>query len=72
MMCLGLQSCKLVIWTPNEHMEFDISYDKEFTDTHMTHLQNFYFTHMLPKLVDDFVAKKIKLCPKYQNLLKIQ
>nr|XP_055032018.1 uncharacterized protein LOC129420887 [Misgurnus anguillicaudatus] len=72
MMCLGLQSCKLVIWTSTEHLELDISFDKKYTDAHMKHLQNFYFLHMLPRLVDDFVAKKLKLCPKYLDLLKIQ
>lgn len=73
MMCPGLQSCKLVIWTPTEHLELDISFDKDFTDTHMKHLQNFYFSHKTS--VDQFVAKKIQLYPKYipfNNLLKIQ
>lgn len=72
MMCLQLQTCKLVIWTQTEHLELDIPFDKVFTDEHMKHLQNFYFTHMLPTLVDEFVAKKVLLCSKYLDLLKIQ
>lgn len=65
-----MQSCKLVIWTPREHLELDISFDKDFTDTHRKDLQN--FSHMLPTLVDQFVARKIQLCPKYLKLLKMQ
>ncbi|KAJ8260054.1 hypothetical protein GJAV_G00176540 [Gymnothorax javanicus] len=38
MMCLRLQTCKLVIWTPSEHLELDISFDTAFTDIHMKHL----------------------------------
>ncbi|MEQ2214073.1 hypothetical protein XENOCAPTIV_028913, partial [Xenoophorus captivus] len=72
MMCLRLESSKLVIWAPTEHLEFDISFDKDFTDAQMKHLENFYFSHMLPTLVDEFAAKKIQLCPKYLDLLKIQ
>ncbi|XP_047246219.1 uncharacterized protein LOC124883253 [Girardinichthys multiradiatus] len=61
MMCLRLESCKLVIWAPTEHLEFDISFDKDFTDAQMKHLENFYFSHMLPTLVNEFAAKKIQL-----------
>ncbi|XP_029915596.1 protein NLRC3-like [Myripristis murdjan] len=32
MMCLGLQSCKLVIWTPTEHLELDMPFDKDYAD----------------------------------------
>ncbi|XP_029924026.1 olfactory receptor 7A10-like [Myripristis murdjan] len=67
-----LQSCKLVIWTPTEHLELDMPFDKDYADVHVKHLQDFYFSHMLPRLVDDFVEKKMKLCPKYLSLLKIQ
>ena len=70
MMCPGLQSCVLVIWTPTEHLELDILFDKQYTDAHMTRLQNFYFVHMLPRLVDDFLEKKLKLCTKYLDLVK--
>lgn len=52
MMCLGLQTCNLVIWTPSEHLELDIPSDEAFTDTHIKHLENFYFSQMLPTLVD--------------------
>ena len=58
MMCLGLQSCVLVIWTPMEHLELDILFDQKYTEAQMKHLQNFYFSHMLPRLVDDFFGKK--------------
>ncbi|XP_029556781.1 uncharacterized protein LOC115154571 [Salmo trutta] len=66
MMCLGLQSCKLVIWTPSEHIEVGIPFDKDYTDAHVQQLQKFYFLHILPRLAE----KKIHLCPKYLELFK--
>ncbi|KAK7162470.1 hypothetical protein R3I93_006700 [Phoxinus phoxinus] len=38
MMCLGLQSCKLVIWTPSEDIELEIPFDKHYTDDQVQHL----------------------------------
>ena len=70
MMCLGLQSCKLVVWTPSEHIEVDIPFDKDYTDAHVQQLQKFYFLHKLPGLADDLAEKKMHLCPKYLELFK--
>lgn len=71
MMCLGLLSCKLVIWTPTENLMLDIPFDLAYTQTHVRCLQNFYFLHMLPRLVDDFVAGKLKVCNKYLELVQM-
>ena len=65
MMCLGLQSCKLVIWTQKEHLELEIPFDKDYTDKQVEQLEHFYFLHMLPRLADDFGENKLHLCPKY-------
>ncbi|XP_041947353.1 uncharacterized protein LOC121708620 [Alosa sapidissima] len=72
MMCTGLQSCKLVIWTSTEHLELEVPYDKEYTKTQMCHLKNFYFTHMLPRLADDFLTKTLKLCQNFVDLVNVQ
>ncbi len=68
MMCVGLLSCKLVIWTSTEHLEMDIPFDKNYA-AHMQQLQKLYFLHMLPALVDDFTDKKISLSKNYLQLL---
>ncbi|CAM4321455.1 unnamed protein product [Leuciscus chuanchicus] len=68
MMCLGLQSCKLVIWTPSEDIELEIPFDKHNTDAQVQQLQNFFFVHMVPRLADDFADKKIHLCPTYLQM----
>ena len=55
MHCLGLQTASLVIWTPLQHLELDVPYDNDFAITYMQRLRSFYFKHMLPKVVDEFV-----------------
>lgn len=72
MMCTGLQSCKLVIWTSSEHLELEVPYDEEYTKTQMLHLKNFYFTCMLPRLADDFSSKTLKLCKNYLDLINVE
>ncbi|XP_041842517.1 uncharacterized protein LOC121640735 [Melanotaenia boesemani] len=70
MLCTGLESCKLLIWTPSESLELDVPFDKDYAEKEMHRLQGFYFMHMLPRLVDDFLARKIKLCLRYLELVK--
>ena len=70
MMCLGLQSCKFVVWTPDEHKELDVPFDTDYTDGYVQKLKKFYFLHMLPKLADDFAEKKLHLCQKYLDLFR--
>ncbi len=59
MKCLGLQSCKLAIQTPAEHLELDMLLDKVYADAQIKHLQDFYFSYVLAMLADDFVFKKV-------------
>lgn len=72
MMCLGLQSCVFLIWAPYEAIEMDIPFDQAYAQTQVQYLQRFYFTHMLPKLADDFAVGKLTLCKKYLDILKSQ
>lgn len=68
MLCTGLKSCKLVIWTANDHLELDIPFDQNYAEKEIHHLRQFYFNHMLPALVDEYMAKKFKLCENYLKL----
>ncbi|CAJ1071402.1 uncharacterized protein LOC125296826 [Xyrichtys novacula] len=68
MHCTGLPRALLVIWNNTEHIEIQVPYDKHFLQTHITRLRTFYFTHMLPKIVDDFVKGRLQLCNTYLTL----
>lgn len=51
-------------------LQLDVPFDKDYAEKEMHRLQGFYFMHMLPRLVDDFLARKIKLCLRYLELVK--
>lgn len=70
MHCTGLQHAKLVIWNKTEHLEIEVPYDQGFVQGHITRLRTFYFSHMLPKIVDDFVEGRLQFCTKYLSILK--
>nr|XP_055075234.1 uncharacterized protein LOC129454684 [Misgurnus anguillicaudatus] len=70
MHCTGFQHSKLVIWNKTEHLEIEVPYDQAFVQEHIIRLRTFYFTHMLPKIVDDFVEGKLQFCSKYLIVLK--
>lgn len=69
MHCLGLKTSSLVIWTPIQHLELDVPYDKSFVNTYMQRLLSFYFKHMLPKLVDEFVEGRLQLSDSYMKMV---
>ena len=68
MHCLGLQTASLVIWTPLQHLELDVPYDNDFAITYMQRLRSFYFKHMLPKVVDEFVWGRLQLSNNYMEM----
>ena len=70
MHCTGLQHAKLVIWNKTEHLEIEVPYDQGFVQEQITRLRTFYFSHMLPKIVDYFVEGRLQFCSKYLSILK--
>ena len=64
MHCTGLQHALLVIWTNTEHIKIQVALDKGYVQSHVTRLRTFYHTHMLPKIVDDYVTGSLQLCTK--------
>ena len=70
MHCTGLQHAKLVIWNKTEHLEIEVPYDQGFVQEQITRLRTFYFSHMLPKIVDYFVEGRLQFCSKYLSILR--
>ncbi|XP_063073553.1 uncharacterized protein LOC134464036 [Engraulis encrasicolus] len=70
MYCTGLQHAKLVIWNKTEHLEIEVPYDQDFVEEHIPRLRTFYFSHMLPKIVDDFVEGRLQFCSRYLSIVK--
>lgn len=46
MLCLGVQTCKLVVWTPKEYLVLDIPFDREYTKCQVEHLLLLLFTYV--------------------------
>ena len=52
MFSTGLERCKLVVWAPSEQV-INVPYDVNFCADVIPKLKAFYFTHMLPRIVDE-------------------
>ncbi len=46
-----------------------MSYDNGFVTTYMQRLRSFYFKHMLPKVVYEFVEGRLQLSDRYINMV---
>ncbi|XP_073702954.1 uncharacterized protein [Garra rufa] len=68
MFCTGLEKCKLLVWAPNEQLVIDVPFDFQYCTEVISKLKSFYFTHMLPRIVDEFDCGRLKLCLKYTDL----
>jgi hypothetical protein len=60
--------CKLLVWAPSEQVVIDVPFDVKFCADLIPKLKTFYFTHMLPRIVDDFQSGRLTLCSKYVHL----
>ncbi|CAM4659064.1 unnamed protein product [Leuciscus chuanchicus] len=70
MHCTGLRQALLVIWSNTECLQLNVPYDQTFVEGHISRLHSFYFTDMLPKVVDDFDDGRLELCSRYMNVVK--
>ncbi|XP_026108195.1 uncharacterized protein LOC113080163 isoform X2 [Carassius auratus] len=70
MHCTGLRQALLVIWSNTECLQLNVLYDQTFVEGHISRLHSFYFTHMLPKVVDDFDDGRLELCSRYMDVVK--
>lgn len=70
MFCTGLRMAKLLVWSPKEHILINVPYDAEYSTHQVTHLRGFYFSVMLPRVVDEFSARRFKLNDKYLHVVK--
>lgn len=69
MYCTGVHKCTFFVWTEKSHALIDIAFDTEFVSDLLQRLRVFYFTHMLPRLVDDFEAGRLTFSALYKQLL---
>lgn len=70
MFCTQLEKCKLLMWAPSEKIVIDVPFDLEYCLQILPKLKSFYFSQMLPRIVDEFLAGRLTLCKKYENLCK--
>lgn len=68
MFCTGLRNCLFFVWSDQGHVLVRVPYNEEYVDRNVNRLRNFYFSNMLPRLVDDFHAGHFKLCKGYNNI----
>ncbi len=69
MFCTGLKSATLLIWTPSEHVSFTVQYDEAFVTELVKRLRGFYFSRMLPRLVEEYAAGRLKLNERYIEIM---
>ena len=70
MLCTGLKRSLLVIWGGSECLKVEVPFSQSYVDQHVERLRSFYFSKMLPKIVDDFELGRLQLCAKYKDLAK--
>lgn len=56
MFCTGLKTARLMIWTPDENVVLIVPFDEIFVREQVNRLRVFYFSCMLPQLLDEFIG----------------
>lgn len=70
MYCTGAELCKFYVWCsdPEERVCIDVLFDEVFLNEIISNARKFYFQHLLVRIVDDFIAKRLTLCQEYNEL----
>ena len=69
MHCTNLRHCKFVVFTDATHSFcLDIPFDQAFVEKEIIRLRKFYFSHMLPRLVDDFNSGRFEFKSSYADM----
>ncbi len=69
MYCCELEQAKLMIWKDrDEYQVVDVAYDQAFVTNTVERLKKFYFTKLLPRIVDDYAAKRLMISSAYTAL----
>lgn len=68
MFCTGLRKCVFCVWTEHKHLLVDVCNEKYAHDV-VCRLKSFYFSSMLPRLVDDFKGGRLKITKRYKDIL---
>ena len=70
MHCTGLGKAMLLLWSSSDNIELVVPFDPVFVQQQVTRLRDFYFAHMLPRIVDDFLQRNLELCPTCHTIVK--
>lgn len=66
--CTNLQRCLFVVWTQAEMERVIVERDNNTIDELIQRLRHFYFTAMLPRIVDDFNSGRLEFGALYEAL----
>ena len=71
MLCCGMDKAVLFLWRSEEDFQLvDISKDESYLSSIVSRLSTFYFTNVLPRIVDDFHGKRLIFSPGYAALCR--
>ena len=59
MFVCGLSFCDFVVWTEEGAYTVTVPYDEAFVDVMCRKIEDFWFGHVLPVLIDTQVAEQI-------------
>lgn len=69
MFCTGLRKCVFFVWSEHKHLLVDVIYNEKYVQDVVCRLKSFYFSPMLPRLVDDFKVCWLKITKLYKEIL---
>ncbi len=69
MFCTGLKTARLLIWTPDESVVLYVPFDEVFVREQVKRFRAFYFSSMLPRVVDDVLGGRLQLDKGYREIV---
>ncbi len=69
MYCCDLKKAKLLIWKDRDSFKLiSVDYNSQFITNTVSRLKDFYFTKLLPRIVDDHNANRLILSSNYRSV----
>jgi hypothetical protein len=70
MFVLNLKEADLFVYVSDQDYRIvPVQYDTIYVHANVKRLRHFYFTKMLPRIVDDFNGHRLSICLGYQNIV---
>ncbi|KAK7482091.1 hypothetical protein BaRGS_00026675 [Batillaria attramentaria] len=70
MKCTNTKQCIFFVWCAESHILINVEYDEKYTQSLVERLKRFYFTTMLPRVVEDFNGSRLTLSKLYMTVTK--